>query len=56
MSEEAKPYSPRYIQAWSVLSIVLGLLLIAMFVFGDDFLHTGQVIWNLLRWLASPFI
>jgi hypothetical protein len=56
MSDEPKPYSAFYIQAWTILSIVLAVLLLGMFIFGDSILHAGQVIWALLRWLASPFI
>ena len=56
MSEEPKPYSVFYIQAWTGLSIALGLMLILMFVFGDSILYVGHVTWALLRWIASPVI
>jgi hypothetical protein len=56
MSAETPAYSPLYIKAWTVLSLVLGLALLAMFCFGDTFLGFGQVVWSLLRWLCSPII
>ncbi len=56
MSDEPRPYSIRYIQAWTILSLVLGLVLFSMFIFGDQFLYVGHVTWALLRWLASPII
>jgi hypothetical protein len=56
MSAEAPAYSPVYIKAWTVLSIVLGAVLLGMFLFGDTLLHVGGIVWSLLRWLASPII
>ena len=56
MSDEPRPYDIRYIQAWTILSLILGLVLFCMFVFGDQFLYVGHVTWALLRWLASPII
>jgi hypothetical protein len=56
MSHEPRPYSPLYIQAWTALSILAGLVLIGMFVFGPDLMHVGHITWDLLRWIASPFI
>ena len=56
MSDAPKPYSSFYIQAWTVLSIVLSLILISMFLFGDTLLGVGQIVWSLLRWLGRPFI
>ncbi len=56
MSDQALPYSPRYIQLWTVLSILLGIVLLSLFVFGDDFLSVGHVVWALLRWICSPII
>lgn len=56
MSNEQTNYSPGYIQFWTILSIVLGLLLLVMFVCGDALLSFGHVVWILLRWLATPII
>jgi hypothetical protein len=56
MSNEPLPYSPRYIQFWTVLSIVLAVFLLSMFVFGPDYLYAGHIIWALLRWICSPII
>ena len=56
MSAPAPSYSPFYVKAWTMLSILLGLLFLALFIFGDDFLHAGAITWNLLRWLARPLI
>lgn len=56
MSDEPLPYSPRYIQAWTVLSIVVGLILLGMFLFGDHLLHAGHSAWSLLRWLCRGII
>jgi hypothetical protein len=56
MSTPAPAYSPFYVKAWTLLSIALGLFFLALFIFGDDLLHAGGITWNLLRWLARPFI
>jgi hypothetical protein len=56
MSEPALSYSPFYVKAWTILSILLGFFFLALFVFGDDFLHVGAITWNLLRYLARPLI
>jgi hypothetical protein len=56
MSDEPRPYSRLYIQAWTVLSILLGLFLLGMFVLGDSLLHLGHIIWALLRWLCRGII
>jgi hypothetical protein len=56
MSDEPRPYSIRYIQAWTGLSLVLGVILFCMFVFGDQLFYVGHVTWALLRWLARPII
>jgi hypothetical protein len=56
MSDEPLPYNPRYIQFWTGLSILLGLVLFGMFAFGDSLLHAGHIVWALLRWIASPLI
>lgn len=56
MSATVPAYNPLAIKLWATLSIVLGLALFAMFVFGDSFLHAGKVVWDLLRWLFRPII
>ncbi len=56
MSHEMRPYSPFYIRAWTGLTIVLSLLLLSCFVFGNYFLDAGKVVWHLLRWICSPII
>lgn len=56
MSAESSPYSPCYIKAWTLLSIILGIVIFGMLVLGDHFLYAGQVVWDLIRWLASPII
>lgn len=56
MSAEAKPYNELIIKAWTLVSVVVTVLLTAMYVFGTQFLHAGHWIWDLLRWIASPII
>ena len=56
MSDAPLPYSPRYIQLWTALSLLVGLLLLAMFFLGDHLLHLGHIIWALLRWLCRGII
>jgi len=56
MSAEAKPYNELAIKAWTILSILITVLLTALYVFGNQFLHAGHWIWDLLRYLASPII
>ena len=56
MSSEPRHYDPRYIHAWTVLSIILGLVLLSMFIFGDAYLYAGHVVWSLLRWLCRGII
>jgi len=56
MSDDSLPYNLRYIQAWTILSILVGLILLSMFLFGNTFLYTGHRVWDLLRWLCSGII
>ena len=56
MSEAPRPYDKRYIQAWTLLSIVLGFVLLGMFFLGPYLMHAGHVIWALLRWIFRPII
>ena len=56
-AESHLPYSPLYIKAWTLLSIILGVILFGMFVFGDScLLPAGNVVWSILRWICSPII
>ena len=56
MSDEKPPYSQIYIQAWTLISIVAAVILFGMFLIGDTLLGAGHVVWDLIRWLASPII
>ena len=56
MSDTPPPYNSLYIKAWTALSIIVALILLSMFVLGSHFLHAGNIVWSLLRWLASPLI
>jgi hypothetical protein len=56
MSEEARPYSPLYIRAWTAVAVAHGIVFYLLFVFGNDFMAFGRVVWHLLRWIASPII
>jgi hypothetical protein len=57
MSHDSAPKFGLYFgQAWVILSIVLGLVLLGMFVFGPALMHVGYVVWSLIRWLFSPII
>ncbi|HEV3270664.1 MAG TPA: hypothetical protein VGZ93_00615 [Candidatus Methylacidiphilales bacterium] len=57
MSAEPKPsYNQLYIQAWTLLSLLVSATLFAMFLFGRPLLHAGHWIWDLVRYLASPII
>ena len=55
-NDPAPKFAPLFGQAWVILSIVLGLVLLGMFVFGPALTHAGYVIWSLIRWLFSPII
>jgi len=56
MSDEPKPYNQLYIQAWTILTAVVALLIFGALAFGRHLLHAGHWIWDLLRYLASPII
>jgi hypothetical protein len=56
MSAEPPPYNPLYIQAWTLLALVVSVIFFGIFVFGQTLLHAGHWIWDLLRYLASPII
>ena len=56
MSAEERPYSPLYIKAWTLLSVVSGLVLLSMFILGTHFLKAGHIVWDLIRWIFSPII
>jgi len=54
--EHEKPYCQTYIQAWTILSLIVTAGLFLAFIFGTKLMHTGHWIWDLIRWLASPII
>ncbi len=56
MSNEQLPYSPLYIKAWTILSIVVALALFLGFVLCNHLLHAGNIVWSLIRWIFSPII
>ncbi len=56
MSDEHPPYSPLYIKAWTILSILLGCVLFFMFVLCNHLLHAGDIVWSFIRWIFSPII
>jgi len=56
MSEEQKPYSQLYINAWTILSALVALAIFGMLCLGQHLLNTGHWIWDLIRYLASPII
>jgi hypothetical protein len=56
MSAEPPSYSALYVRAWTILSIAVSVVLLGMFVLGPHLLHAGQIVWALIRWLASPII
>jgi hypothetical protein len=56
MSADPPPYNQIYITAWTILSIVLGIIFFGAFVLCKDLLAAGHIVWNLLRYLASPLI
>jgi len=56
MSDKQPPYSQLYINAWTALSAFIAFVLFGMLIFGEHFLKAGHIVWNLLRWLASPII
>jgi hypothetical protein len=56
MSAEPKPYSQLYINAWTIISATVTVLLLGMYALGTPILHTGHWIWDLIRYLASPII
>jgi len=49
-------YSPIYIKAWTILSILLGAFLFSLFLFGNTFIAAGKPAWDLIRWIFSPII
>ena len=59
MSSSAAPatsYDPVALKAWSALSIVLALAFLGAFTFWHPLLHTGRVVWDLLRELSRPIL
>jgi hypothetical protein len=56
MSDEQLPYSPLYIKAWSILSLVVAAMLFFMFCLCNHLLDAGGVVWAIIRWIFSPII
>jgi len=56
MSAEPKPYNQLYINAWTILTVVLSVTLYLAYTFGTALLHFSHWVWDLIRYLASPII
>jgi hypothetical protein len=57
MSHDApKAYSQLAINAWTIISASVTVLLAAIYTLGTPLMQAGHWIWDLLRWLASPII
>jgi hypothetical protein len=56
MSAETPAYNQTYIQAWTVISLLVSAFVFLCLIMGSSFLATGHWIWDLLRYLASPII
>ena len=56
MSAETPAYSETYIQAWTLISLLVSVIIFIAFCFGQTFLHTGHWIWDLIRYICSPII
>jgi hypothetical protein len=54
--DPAPKFASFFGDAWIVLSLVVGLVLLGMFYFGPWLMHIGGVIWALIRWIFSPII
>jgi len=56
MSAEIPAYSQLYVNAWTILSILVAAIIFGAFIFGPQLLATGNWIWDLIRYFASPII
>jgi len=56
MSDEQISYSPCYIKAWSILSIVVASCLLVGFFLCNHLLNAGGLVWGVIRWIFSPII
>jgi len=54
--DTAPVFAPFFGKAWTVLSIVIGLVLLSMFFFGPVLMNAAGIVWALLRWIFSPII
>jgi hypothetical protein len=54
--DDAPPYNQIMINAWSTLSALIAAVVFICFCFGPNFLHAGQWVWDLIRWICSPII
>ena len=55
-SDTAPQFASFFGAAWIVLSIVVGVVLLALFFFGPEFMQAGGALWALIRWIFSPII
>lgn len=54
--DTAPVFAPFFGKAWTLLSIVVGLILLSMFVFGPVLMNAAGIAWALIRWIFSPII
>jgi len=55
--EHAEPvYNQTMINAWTGLSVLIAGIVFICFCFGQEFLHVGHWIWDLVRWICLPII
>ena len=54
--DESKPYSQLYINAWTILCVIVTVGLFFMYVFGTHIMHQAGWLWDLIRYLARPII
>ena len=54
--DTAPVFAPFFGKAWTVLSIVIGLVLLGLFVFGPVLMNAAGIAWALIRWVFSPII
>jgi len=54
--ETAPVFASFFREAWTVLSILVGLVLLGMFFFGPVLMNAFGIVWALIRWIFSPII
>jgi hypothetical protein len=50
------PYNQTYINAWTILSAIVGGLIFLMLAFNHPITHFFHWVWDLLRWICRPII